>query len=371
MDRFAFHRYFLSICLILCVFLSFQIKNDKYLMPLLAIECQEINAKYTQPYYPKRLVHTACQLPSPAEKLLDHSYNKLQCEAKKISVNVVCGLAKHNVFHIPSADVTVNQLIKPEFWQKITLPRIQSTINVDKMILRVNKPQMILLRYLADSLSTGYLCSYLFESSILIDMHKKDLVILDLYLGRVHSSITMFEHTIGVTGTIQSFYGYTYTMKSMESMPEEQRFMAKSMILCTGNDNVDVVKFTCQFPIDPKSLFHPPMMKLCFHVIDFNFDPVLIEFLDYQVEYLQRQGKKIDISYWFSHSELLIFLSESKTPKSPKRSFTSDKHPPASRKSVNRPESVHSSSEPTATMTLVYKPKSHKPAASNIDLLSL
>lgn len=260
-------------------------------MPLLTVECQEINAKYTQPYYPKRLVHTACQLPAPAEKLLDHSYNKLNFEAKKLSVNVVCGLAKHNVFHIPNADITFNQLIKPEFWQKITLPTMQCNVNIDKMILKVNKPQTILLRYLATSLSTGNLSSYLFESSILMDMHRKDLVILDLYLGRICCAVTTFEHTIGATGSIQSFYGYTYTMKSMESMPEDQRFMAKSMILCTGNDVIDVVKFTCQLPIDLKNLSHPPMVKLCVHVIDFNFDPVLFEFFDYQVEYLQRQGR--------------------------------------------------------------------------------
>lgn len=260
-------------------------------MPLLTIECQEISAKYTQPYYPKRLVHTACQLPSPAERLLDNSYNKLSCESKKISVNIVCGLAKHNVFHIPNVDIVVNQLIKPEFWQKITLPRIQSIVNVDKIILKVNKPQMILLRYLVKSLSTGNLSSSLFESSILIDMHRKDLVILDLYLGRIYSSITSFEHTIGVTGSVQSFYGYTYTMKSMESMPEDQRFMAKSMILCTGNDHTDVITFTCQLPIDLKSLLHPPMVKLNFHTIDFNLDPLLFEFFDYQCEYLQRHGK--------------------------------------------------------------------------------
>lgn len=268
-------------------------------MPLLSIECQEINATYTQPYYPKRLVHTACQLPAPAEKLLDHSYNKLNCEAKKLSVNVVCGLAKHNVFHIPSADLTLNQLIKPEFWQKITLPRIQSTVNVDKMILKVNKPQMILLRYLVLSMSTGSLSAFLFESSVLNDMHRKDLVVLDLYLGRIYSAVTTFEHTICVTGSVQSCYGYTYTIKSMESMPEDQRFMAKSMILCTGNDNVDVAKFTCQLPMDPKSLLHPPMVKLCFHVIDFNFDPILIEFFDYQVEYFQRQGEECDGTIFF------------------------------------------------------------------------
>lgn len=70
--------------------------------------------------------------------------------------------------------------------------------------------------------------------------------------------------------------------------------------------------------------------------------------------------------------EIVFVISEAKLPKSPKRSFTSDKHPPASRKSVNRPESVHSSSEPTATMTLVYKPKSTKQALpSKIDILSL
>ncbi|KAJ6640172.1 Vacuolar protein sorting-associated protein 13B [Pseudolycoriella hygida] len=329
-----------------------KIKNDKYLMPLLTFECQEINAKYTQPYYPKRLVHTACQLPSPAQKLLDNSYNKLFCDMKKLSVNVVCGLAKHNVFHIPSADITVNQLIKPEFWQKVSLPRLQGSVNIDKVILKFNKPQLILLRYLMQSLSTGYLSFHLFESSVLIDMHRKDLVILDLYLGRIFCSATKLEHTIGVTGSLQSFYAYTYTIKSMECMPEDQRFMAKSMISCTGNDAVEIVKFTCQLPIDLKNLVHPPMMNLCFHVIDINFDPVLFDFLDYQVEYLQRQ--------------------ETKAPKSPKRSFTSDKHPAISRKSVNRPESVHSSSEPTATMTLVYKPKSAKhPGTSSVDVLSL
>lgn len=260
-------------------------------MPLLTIECQELNAKYTQPYYPKRLVHTACQLPAPAEKLLDHSYNKLNCEAKKITISVVCGLAKHTVFNIPSADIILNQLIKPEFWQKITLPTIQCNVNVDKMILKVNKPQMILLRYLVNSLSTGNLSSFLFESSVLIDMHRKELVILELYLGRFYGAVTTFQHTIGVTGSIQSCYGYTYTIKSMESMPEDQRFMAKSMILCTGNDNIDVVKFTCQLPKDVKSLQHPPMLKLCLHIIDFSFDPILFEFFDYQVEYLQRQGR--------------------------------------------------------------------------------
>lgn len=259
-------------------------------MPLLTIECHEISAKCTQPYYPKRLVHTACQLPSPAEKLLDHSYNKFYCDAKKLSINVACGLAKHNVFHMPNADLTVNQLIKPEFWQKITPPRLHCNVNIDKMMLKVNKPQMILLRYLLNGFSTGHLSSYLYESSILMDMHRKDLVMLDLYLGRIYGAVKTFEHTIGIIGSIQSFYGYTYTIKSMESMPEEQRFLSKSMILCTQNDAIDVVKFTCQLPIDLKNLSHPPMVKLCFNVIDFNIDPVLLEFFDYQVEYLQRHG---------------------------------------------------------------------------------
>ncbi|XP_037025669.1 vacuolar protein sorting-associated protein 13B isoform X2 [Bradysia coprophila] len=329
-----------------------KIKNDNYLMPLLTLECQEISAKCTQPYYPQRLVHTACQLPAPAEKLLDHSYTKWNCDAKKLSANIVCGLAKHNVLHVPSANITLNQLIKPEFWQKITLPTIQCNVNVDKMMVKCNKPQMILLRYLVNSLSTGNLNSFLFESSILMDMHRKDLVILDLYFGRIYAAVTTFEHTIGITGSMQSFYGYTYTMKVMESMPEDQRFLAKSMVLCTGNDSIDVVKFICQLPTNATNLLHPPMVKLCFHVIDFNIDPVLLEFFDYQAEYLQRQ--------------------ETKAPKSPKRSFTSEKHPQVSRKSVNRPESVHSSSEPTATMTLVYRPKSVKQAPNtSIDLMSL
>lgn len=266
-----------------------------YLMPILTIECEEINAKCTQPYYPKRLVHTACQLPVPAEKLLDHSYTKWNCDAKKLSANVVCGLTKHKVFHVPNANITLNQLIKPEFWQKITLPTIQFNVNVDKMMIRCNTPQAILLRYMLDSLSTGSLNSHLFELSILIDMHRKDLVILDLYFGHIYTAVTTFEHTIGVAGSIQSIYGYAYTMKVMESMPEEQRFLAKSMVLCTGNESVDVVKFMCQLPANMRHLLHPPMVKLCFNVIDFNIDPILLEFFDYQVEYLQRQGKRFSI----------------------------------------------------------------------------
>lgn len=336
-------------------------------MPSLIIECQEINAKCTQPYYPKRLVHTACQLPSPAGKLLDQSYNKWNCVAKKLSVNVVCGLAKHNVFHMLSVDIAFNQLIKPELWQKITLPRIQCSINVDKTMLKVNKPQTILLRYLMNSLSTGNISSCLLESSILVDMSRKDLVTLDLYLGRIYGSVTTFEHTIGITGSIQSIYGYAYTIKCMEVMSEDQRFLAKSMIVCTGDDTIDVVKLSCQLPIDFKTLIHPPMIKLCFQVIDLNIDPVLLEFFDYQVEYAQHQGL-----YYYSPKFFLTtktnFPLESKNPKSPKRSFTSEKHPAASRKSVNRPESVHSSSEPTATMTLFYKSKSvNQTPSNNID----
>lgn len=344
-------------------------------MPILTIECQEISAKCTQPYYPKRLVHTACQLPAPAEKLLDHSYTKWNCDAKKLSANIICNLTKHNIFYAPSANITLNQLIKPEFWQKITLPTIQCNVNVDKMMLRFNKPQMILLRYLMESLQTGSLNLYLFESSILIDIQRKDLVVLDLYLEHINTTVTTFEHTIGVTGSIQSFYGYGYTMKTIELLPEERRFLAKSMILCSGNESIDVVKFICQLPTNMKHPLHPPMVKLQVHVIDFNVDPILLEFFDYQMEYLQQQGIVIDIVDVFI-PVLSIFccgvVAETKAPKSPKRSFTSEKYPAASRKSLNRPESVHSSSEPTATMTLVYKPKTSKQTlGKNIDLLNL
>lgn len=269
---------------------KFQIKNDKHLMPLLTIECEEISAKYTQPYYPKRLVHTACQLPSPAEKLLDHSYNKLNSDIKKLSVNIVCGSTKHNVFHIPNADVAINQLIKPEFWRKITPPRITAIVNVNKIILKINKPQMILLCHFVDYLSTGNLSSSVFESTLLIDMYSKDLAILDFYLGRIYCAITTYEHTLGVIGSLQSIYGYTYSINTMDSLPDDQRFMAKSMILCTGNDSMDVVNFICQLPIDFKSLVHPPMVMMNMHVVDFNLDPFLFEFLEYQVEYLQRHG---------------------------------------------------------------------------------
>lgn len=207
---------------------------------------------------------------------------------------------------MPSADLTVNQLIKPEFWQKITLPRLQSNINIDKMMLKVNKPQMILLGYLSNSLSTGCLSSYLFETSILMDMHRKDLSMLDVYLGRIYCAITTFEHTICVTGSVQSFYGYAYSIKSMESMPEDQRFLAKSMILCTGNDDIDVVKFTCQLPIDLKNIDHPPMVKLCLHVIDFNIDPVLLDVFGYQPEYLQRQGMRLK-DFLLPFSKISVF----------------------------------------------------------------
>lgn len=328
-----------------------KIKYNKRPRPYIGLELDRANFQMIEPIYPNRLVHTTCQLPNPPSKLINSCYTKMTVNCKNVVVKLCVGLIKQNHFQFFNIDSSVKFLIKPEFWQMTTtLARTIYELNMDRVEINISKPQLILLHHLINSFcELSPLDVSLFESNLLADIYNSSYSIVDIVLDRINGTTSIIGNTLCSIGSLAAVKGYSYIPKQIENSSIAEAQKHKSIILFDEKDN-DLIQFTLQIPMDLTNILYPPILIISLNQIHLNLDPLLCEFLNYELKF-HRSG-----------DELMHPTELTQPMKSPRKSVTSmTGGKPVTlvknKKTSNPPESVHSSSEPTVTVTVMNKPK--------------
>lgn len=333
------------------------IRTAKRTLPYLCLEFENVNLEMADPYYPNRLVHTTCQLPKPPSKLLQYCYTKYSGNFHHLRVILCCGHSKQLQIRIPSCTIATESLLKPSFWLTKAPPTSTTNISLESIILKMNKPQMIVFHHLVSAgIQDVLLNSALFESSILLDMQMSTLPVLDIRIDRINCTATKIANSIGVAAIVSSINGLVYVPQEVEAGTHEV-YRCKAFFLSDQKDTnqPDFLMITTQIPVDLEAaiITHPPICILSINRINLSMDPMLCDFLNYQVRLNEMPSKRSEVSA--KRSEVSAKRSEVSidptTARSPRKSVTTKQ---SSKKSINPTESVHSSSEPTATITLFH-----------------
>ncbi|XP_060527776.1 intermembrane lipid transfer protein VPS13B isoform X2 [Cylas formicarius] len=342
-------------------------------LPKISVECQFIDVSMRYPMYSNRLVHVTCQLPEPPDRLFRNCYTVQNFKIVGLLARLFVTPSCHSIILAPSSmSYVVRRILKPQYWTKADIPHSEVTFESESFTVNGTKAKLLVVRNVIERMlarEPDPPGKSIYSSSLLTDAGKDfgfpclELCIEGTRFRQVDTSSTksidvslqMIQAFISESSNLR--HSYASVDKNVDgnlastgiqqvlfvSGPEPKIGEERKNVIplspseisrgTFSNEDLPLLTATVQFPIEPETQEHPPVLIFNIQEIRICVDPLFCKFLLYAPKYFTLRNDIVDPVL----SRQKSYISDaSGSLTEPTRKFTP------------RIESVHSSSDKEA-----------------------
>lgn len=271
-------------------------------LPSLNILIGRLDAKMISPKYPNRLINLTCQLPSPPKKLLEKCFTKYHLNCMNICATLEVYGNSNELLIFDNISFELLKLLENQLWQSSQSELVRSTIKIKSVTMQFNRAEYLLLDELIRSFykMTFNKIVILLKSSICEDAIEDNMAYIKVDVNEIE---------LFVIQTNEKFIG-SFSIDRIHSMGYHSRInyskqlIAQKTIHLFETDDIttdenskqlgkSIVYAFLQLPIDIQSQDCPIILQLNVNTFIINFDPILYEYLAYDVLKLKSMPMRV------------------------------------------------------------------------------
>lgn len=252
-------------------------------IPYFSMHLNRIELITVGPLYPDKLINTTCQLPDPMEKLKENCFIRNRFISDQVSMDLCFNQYRINVFKVQNSQIGYDTLIQPELWKITKMQHYMLEASIEQFRMQFNKPQLLLLLQIASSYSNSECMPNknlkIFQS---IDIGSSSLPIVEIHLQRFHAILVSIDGIFGLRSVIQAITAHIFLPVTNPNATQE---MKKNQTIIFSNEHIDndLIKCIIQCPDKFTAIKHPPILHIELLDTVLNFDPMLQQFLSYDL----------------------------------------------------------------------------------------
>lgn len=244
-------------------------------IPYFGIHLSRIEMITVAPLYPEKLINTTCQLPDPMEKLKDNCFTRNRLIIDQLSADLHFNECRANVFRMENCQVGYDTLIQPELWKMIKMQHFMFEASIERLHFQFNKPQLLILLQMSASFSQcGCVPVKHLKSFQSIDIGSSSLPMIDVDIQRSHAIMVSIDGVLGIRALVQVITAHAH---------RPQTDANRTIIFSNEFIDADLIKCIIQLPDKFDAIKHPPLIHVEFSDTVLNFDPLLQQFLRYDL----------------------------------------------------------------------------------------
>ncbi|XP_047111784.1 vacuolar protein sorting-associated protein 13B [Schistocerca piceifrons] len=250
-------------------------------LPQVTLECQCLDAKMVRPMYPKRLVKTTCQLPSPPQHMFDMCHSMFNVKFVGIASSLILDAScKRTTVLLPSnLSFSQRSIVLPQYWVDPAIPHIEQTVETEIVTVTCTKAKMLVIECIVQSVFNASHTSNIINTTTLLQDARKEMNVEYLEIGveGVVYHQVLLPHTDCHAVTVGAVRAFVLLPKS-ESTTDQA-------VVLIGPDTASATLplFSCslQRPLSPKIQSHPPLLGFHLREVNISVDPLLWRWLQY------------------------------------------------------------------------------------------
>lgn len=266
-------------------FQSFNDSIDFDRIPYFDIRLDRVELITAVPLYPDKLINTTCQLPDPMERLKENCFTKNRLIIDRLSIDMCFKQTHATVFQMKNGQIGYDTLIQPDLWKMTKMQRYMCEMSVERLSMQFNKPQLLLLLKVMSACSeSGCMPVKHVKMFHSIDIGASTLPVLQIDFERMHALLVSIDGVFGVRSAIQAINAHTLLLfDGDQTGSNASRTLVFSNVGGGRDDVSDLFKCIVQLPDKFDAIKHPPLVHLELFDTILNFDPMLQQFLRYDL----------------------------------------------------------------------------------------
>ncbi|XP_008205594.1 vacuolar protein sorting-associated protein 13B isoform X1 [Nasonia vitripennis] len=264
--------------------------------PFLSIECDSISAALEQPLYPFRLAACASKQTEIPPEMLTQCYRDIKLKSEGVNSQVYLKTNCRTSIIMPcNMEGNLRTLLYPEYWRNLDTIHSFHNLKIDAITVTGTKRKIMVASSILTSLlypddnTNPLLCSSLYTDSC----DEKSPIYIELCLENINYEGKMSLTTTSCTATVNAIkvFAHNETQQAfILSGPEiESQSTAENQALFTA---------VIQFSKDLNNQRHPAICFFQVASMKGSLDPLLLQWLDYQVTYY-----KLNTTYTMNKAE--------------------------------------------------------------------
>lgn len=252
---------------------------------VLEVKIDDVTMELKLPLYKNRLIYTACQLPENIEnELFDKCFLVLTTTLKNVRIDMKFQNEKR-ICEISSVSGKMSRILYPHLWAEKDIKENFFEVDVQGLSLMINPAQLIALMSIVTSIATRSTDSDL-EKDVIRNLENSELVVVQLMIQKIKMNLNETIAGYFATLTISDLLGIAWKsgVKSLilnwpDVTPQQDSKVQNRKLRKTE----DLMSLQLQTPKadEEKKLVQVITLKLSEG--SFNLDPLLREFLSFQV----------------------------------------------------------------------------------------
>lgn len=250
-------------------------------LPQVTLECQCLDAKMVRPMYPRRLVKTTCQLPSPPQHMFDMCHTSFNVKFLGVSSSLILDAnSKRTTILLPSnLSFSQRSIVLPQYWVDPAIPHTEQTVETEIVTVTCTKAKMLVIECIIQSVFNASHVSNIINTTTLLQDARKEMNVEYLEIG-VEGVIyhqVLLPHTDCHALTVGA-------VRAFVLLPNSENKTDQAVVLI-GSDSASetLPLFSCslQRPLSPKIQSHPPLLGFHLREVNISVDPLLWRWLQY------------------------------------------------------------------------------------------
>ncbi|KAJ1522739.1 hypothetical protein ONE63_001898 [Megalurothrips usitatus] len=240
--------------------------------PCLSFECQCMDTRFISPMYPRRLVRSACLLPTLPQHMFhachSHTIGRVLGLTSHLSASPE---SKHQTFSVNNLLYKRKELFFPHLWDGNDLLLEECSIEADAAVLSTTKSQMLLIHQTLSSLMENKVPSYLINDAFTSEGRVLELVWKNINWQRGLTKLTRCD-----TLTVLALAAALVTPPYINCDGTEKVIIFSNII----QDKLKQDFTVCiQWPLQTTQLSHAPLLIINIGGAFCNLDPLLYAWL--------------------------------------------------------------------------------------------
>ncbi|XP_015594814.1 vacuolar protein sorting-associated protein 13B isoform X2 [Cephus cinctus] len=251
--------------------------------PVLTVEWDKMNVNIEQPMYPFRLIACASKQTDISPDMFNYCHRTIDAEVQGLRCQLrLTNKCRTSIVMPCKAEYSQKSILYPQYWRSLDLIHVSHSIQIDAVTITGTKAKLICASSMVTSILNPLDMTNPLEcSSLLSDAcRENNPIYLEVSIENINfkcmASLAIISNIVNIT-SVKIFALNDSQQAIIMSGPESDDD--------SEEDSKALLMAIVQFSRDPAKQIHPPVISFQAAQIRGSLDPLLCQWLQYQVPY--------------------------------------------------------------------------------------